>query len=391
MLRLAIKTLILTFVLVFLPSFFCLAKTVKYEDQTWDVSTIQKTIAPTPIIRNNLSLEALSMDSLQKKPIQTMATLWNDETIAAVDTIIASENKKATNASLVIKDDRAVNFDPGQEGRAVDLNALNQKLTTTNLEVDLPIVTSKADTSLNETNDLGINELVATGESSFKGSPKNRLHNIRVGAEKYNGLIIKPGQEFSFNQYLGDVDGEHGFLPELVIKKTGVEPEFGGGLCQVSSTTFRAAMNAGLPITARRNHSFAVQYYAPQGTDATIYPGSQDLKFINNLSSHLLIRTRIEGIKLYFDLFGTKDDRLVAFDGPYQYDKKTDGSMKATWTRRVTFNNETTEQIFKSTYQPPALFHKETVAATPNPDSNPPPSSQTPENTTPPISNQQTQ
>src|SRR4029077_4231542 len=123
----------------------------------------------------------------------------------------------------------------------------------------------------------------------------NRIHNITVGAAKFNGLIIKPGEEFSLKHSLVDVDDKHGFLPELVIKPEGVTPEFGGGLCQVSSTSFRAAMNAGFPITARRNHSFAVRYYAPQGTDATIYPGSSDLRFVNNLSSHALIETRIVG------------------------------------------------------------------------------------------------
>jgi vancomycin resistance protein YoaR len=152
------------------------------------------------------------------------------------------------------------------------------------------------------------------------------------------------------------------------MKKTGVVPEFGGGLCQVSSTTFRAAMNAGLPITARRNHSFAVQYYAPQGTDATIYPGVQDLKFQNNLQSPIVIRTKIDGRKLYFEFYGTKDDRTVAFDGPVQYDKQTNGALKATWTRHVTLNGETTTQTFNSTYQPPALFHKEEQKATPNPE-----------------------
>jgi vancomycin resistance protein YoaR len=177
----------------------------------------------------------------------------------------------------------------------------------------------------------------------------------------------------------------HGFLPELVIKPEGVTPEFGGGLCQVSTTTFRAAMNAGLPITARRNHSFAVQYYAPQGTDATIYPGSSDLKYTNNLTSALLIRTRIEGRKLYFDFFGTKDERAVTFDGPTVYDKKPDGSMKATWTRHVTLNGETKDQTFKSTYLPPALFHHDAViaGATSNPQATPAPAPTTPPPITP--------
>jgi hypothetical protein len=126
-------------------------------------------------------------------------------------------------------------------------------------------------------------------------------------------------------------------------------------------------MNAGLPITARRNHSYAVKYYAPQGTDATIYPGVQDFKFINDLPSHLLIRTRMEDNKLFYDFYGTKDNRLVSFDGPYQFDKQANGAMKAVWTRWVDYGGEKKEQVFNSTYQPPALFHTVAQASTPNP------------------------
>ena len=176
------------------------------------------------------------------------------------------------------------------------------------------------------------------------------------------------------------MDGEHGFLPELVIKPGGVVPEFGGGLCQVSTTAFRAAMNAGFPITERRNHSFAVSYYSPQGTDATIYPGSSDMKFVNNLSSSLLIETRIVGKKLYFDFYGTKDDRSVAFEGPTVYDRMPDGSMKATWIRHVTENGSTTTQTFNSNYLPPSLFEKDSTvqASTPNPQAAPSTSTPTP-------------
>jgi len=225
---------------------------------------------------------------------------------------------------------------------------------------------------LNQTNSLGINELVAVGESNFKGSHHNRIVNITVGAKTFDGIIIQPGAEFSFNDNLGEVDAAHGFLPELVIKADGVKPEYGGGLCQVSTTTFRAAMNAGLPITQRRNHSFAVAYYAPQGTDATIYPGALDLKFTNNLASPILIHTRIQDTKLYFEFYGTKDDRVVTFEGPVQYDKKPDGSMKATWTRHVTQNGQTTDQVFKSVYLPPALFHHEDTPTTTPPVPQPP-------------------
>ncbi|OGE80804.1 MAG: hypothetical protein A3H72_02975 [Candidatus Doudnabacteria bacterium RIFCSPLOWO2_02_FULL_48_8] len=310
--------------------------------------------------------------------------LLDPEELSQIEAVVAETNQKSASAKLVIENGRAVEFERGQNGQSVDVYALSQLLIKQAGLAFVPMFVSQPAVNLADTNSLGIAELVAVGESDFSGSPKNRIHNIKVGSAKYNGIIIQPSQEFSFNKFLGDVDAENGFLPELVIKRTGVVPEFGGGLCQVSSTAFRAAMNAGLPIVERRNHSFAVKYYAPQGTDATIYPGSTDLRFTNNLSSHLLIWTRIEGYKLYYDFYGTKDDRLVEFDGPTQYDKKADGSMKAIWTRHVSLNGQQSEQIFKSTYLPPALFHPEEQATTPNPQTPPEPAE-----TTQPTPNEQ--
>jgi vancomycin resistance protein YoaR len=232
--------------------------------------------------------------------------------------------------------------------------------------------TTKPENSLAALNDLGINELIGHGVSKFNGSPKNRRFNIKVGVEKMKGIIVPQGATFSFDDNLGPVDGEHGFLPELVIKANDTVPEFGGGLCQVSSTTFRAAMDAGVPITARRNHAYAVQYYAPQGTDATIYPGSADLKFVNDTPGALLIWPYFpDDNTLVFDFYGTKDDRQVVLDKPVQYDRKSDGSMKATWTRHVTKDGTTRDDVFKSAYRPPADFHHQTtfVSATGTPTS----------------------
>jgi vancomycin resistance protein YoaR len=359
------------------------AKTVNFQNQTWEVPVTLSSSTEKVTIRNDFDLNKLAQQYLTGKKSLESVALLNAESIVVMDEIETAVNQAPEDAKLLIVENKATEFHPGQNGQGVDVLALANLLRTNSETIDLPVIVSKPQKDLAQTNDLGINELVASGESDFKGSPRNRLHNIKVGADKFNGLVIAEGEEFSFNNYLGEVDGEHGFLPELVIKASGVTPEFGGGLCQVSSTTFRAAMNAGLPITARRNHSFAVQYYAPQGTDATIYPGSQDLKFVNNLASPILIRTRIEGTKLYFDFYGTKDDRQVAFEGPFQYDKKANGSMKATWTRHVTQSGETVTQVFESKYLPPALFYPapapETPPATPPIDpANPNPTIPTP-------------
>ena len=97
-------------------------------------------------------------------------------------------------------------------------------------------------------------------------------------------------------------------------------PEYGGGLCQVSTTAYRGVWEYGFPITGRRNHSFAVSYYAPHGTDATIYPPHTDMKFLNDSPGALLLQTYHENDRAYFIYYGTKDDRTAEVIGPYTWD-----------------------------------------------------------------------
>lgn len=185
------------------------------------------------------------------------------------------------------------------------------QLTTMTLEPTLEI-----DPILQE---QGVTELVETGYTTFRGSTTNRIHNINVGMDRFNGLIIQPGEEFSFNDNLGPVDASAGYRPELVIKSFGTIPEYGGGLCQVSSTMYRAALLSGLDITERDNHSYAVGYYAQvlgHGLDATIYPGVKDLKFVNNSGSTIVMQAYAEGTSAYFKFYGTKHIDRVELVGP---------------------------------------------------------------------------
>jgi hypothetical protein len=212
----------------------------------------------------------------------------------------------------------------------------------------------------------GIIELIATGETDYGGSPANRINNIRVGLNRYNGWLVPPGETASVIKRLGRVDETTGYLPELVIKGDKTIPEYGGGLCQVSTTVFRSILFAGLPITARRNHSYAVSYYDPQGLDATIYIPNPDLKFINDTEHHILLQTRMVGSKAFSNVYGTNVDRHVSLIGPYYYDYVTapparteysdelpkgeekivggqhDG-FKASWYRRISYRDETKE------------------------------------------------
>jgi vancomycin resistance protein YoaR len=96
-------------------------------------------------------------------------------------------------------------------------------------------------------------------------------------------------------------------------------PQDGGGLCQIGTTMFRAALASGFPITARQAHSYRVMYYEPAGTDATIYQPWPDLRFVNDSPNYILIQTHVSGNDLYFDFWGTKDGRVVEQTDPTIY------------------------------------------------------------------------
>jgi vancomycin resistance protein YoaR len=225
-------------------------------------------------------------------------------------------------------------------------------------DLTLDTITLKPEVTSTDLDKYGIKELLGEGTSNFRGSPKNRIHNIGVGAKKFNGVLIKPGEEFSFIKTLGPVDESTGYLPELVIKVDKTIPEYGGGMCQVSTTCFRAALNAGLKITARTNHAYPVQYYNPQGLDATVYIPKPDLMFVNDTSAYILIQTRIEGTQLFFDFFGTSDGRQTKIIGPFVTERGEAGAMKTIVTQEVyeANGNLLRRQEFKSKYDSPDKY-----------------------------------
>lgn len=203
-------------------------------------------------------------------------------------------------------------------------------------------------------------KLLSEGESDFGGSSLNRQINIKLGAGKFQGLALAPGEEFSFNQTLGEVGAQVGYKAELVVKNQKLIPEYGGGLCQVSTTLFRAAIKAGLPITERRGHSLPVRYYNPQGFDATIYPGVVDLKFKNDTNSYLIIQNQVENTKLKFQIYGPDHGRSVIVEGPVVYEQTPAGALKTIFTRTITeINGETISEKFYTSYKSPLLFPTE--------------------------------
>ncbi len=131
----------------------------------------------------------------------------------------------------------------------------------------------------------------------------NRSHNLELAAMTLDNTILAPGEVFSFNRTVGPRTVARGYREALIIIGGRFQPGLGGGICQVSSTLYNAALLAGLSMAERHNHSLAIPYLPP-GRDATIAYGSQDLRFKNHMEHPLYIKTFISPGRLTFNFYG---------------------------------------------------------------------------------------
>lgn len=282
---------------------------------------------------------------------------------------IAQEVDRAPkNAVLGIQNEKVVALELSKDGESLDLdnsidrilNALKKKETS----VTLAIKTIQAKVREDNLGELGIVELIGRGQSDASGSSSSRRTNIKVGSSKINGALIVPGEEFSLNKYLVPVDETNGFLPELVIKPGKLVKEYGGGLCQVATTTFRAALYSGVPITERKNHAFAVHYYdwpfSGPGVDATIYPPHPDVRFKNDTGHYILIQTSFSGNRLTYDFYGTKGERRAEIENPQYVVHNPDGSSQTIFYRNIYKGDKLIKRdSFVSFYKPASEFPRE--------------------------------
>lgn len=215
---------------------------------------------------------------------------------------------------------------PGQNGTRLDearaADAIGQAISQGNHAVTLatqPLAPKVTSANLDT---LGIDEVVSIGKSDFTGSADYRITNILAGMKLLNGMLIAPGAEFSFNNTVGEIDAANGFVEGHAIVNNRTQIEFGGGICQDSTTVFRAAFWAGLPITERKEHSYYISWYdkyglGPNGNgpglDAAIFTGVQDMRFVNDTDHWLLLqasanpKTAVAQVTLY----GTKPNREI--------------------------------------------------------------------------------
>ncbi len=283
---------------------------------------------------------------------------------------------------LKVENGKVLDFKPSLEGRELKVkeNAeliANQLFNPDTKDISLIVSTVVAPES---DNDYGIKELLAEGTSKFKGSISSRIHNIGVASSKVSGILVPPGEVFSFNKNVGQIDRSTGYKSAYVISGGRTVLGDGGGVCQVSTTVFRAALNAGFEIIERNPHSYRVGYYEQDsgpGLDASIFVPSADFKFRNDTQKHILVVSEFnaENFTLSYKIYGTPDGRKVEVGKPEILSKRSApptiyeddpnlakgqrrqvesavGGASVQFTRKVIKDGETIlNDVFKSNYR----------------------------------------
>jgi vancomycin resistance protein YoaR len=223
-------------------------------------------------------------------------------------------NRPARNAGFGISSGGSVGLIPSRPGRALDIPKTAANLLTAAFSRDartarVVVATAKPGRTTQEARALGIRGLVGSYETIY-GGDVNRVHNVQLVARLLDGHLIAPGATFSFNQATGARTAKKGFREAPVIINGELGTGLGGGVCQVSTTVFNAAYEAGVKITSRTNHALYISHY-PLGRDATVNYPDVDLRFVNDTPHWLLLRTFVGSYSLTVGLYGAPQHRRV--------------------------------------------------------------------------------
>lgn len=291
-------------------------------------------------------------------------------------------NKLPLGQVISVKDGKVQEFRIMQSGVEIDnekfYNEFKRVFFDNRIAMEIPLKEIK---SSRDGSEYGIFSLLGKGVSKFTGSTRARIQNLTLAAQRTNGVLVTPGKEYSFNQAMGEISGSTGYAIAYIISQGRTVLGEGGGVCQTSTTLFRAVLNAGLPITSRHPHAYRVGYYeieSPVGFDASVFQPSLDFKFKNDTPGYVLVQSYadLNTSTLTFEIYGTPDGRKVEISqvrlynvsappAPLYQDDPTlvKGIVKqvdfsawggvAEFTRKVTRGDEVLfEDIYKSVYQP---------------------------------------
>lgn len=244
-----------------------------------------------------------------------------------LDTIATSIDQPAVDARFRFSNGILEVIKAEVEGREVDRDVLATALLAklvapSDREIEIPVRLTKPKVTAAMLPNLGIKDLLGRGVSRYTGSIIGRNQNIALAASRVNGALVAPGESFSLYKTIGDVSQGTGYALSYVIVGRRTELDYGGGVCQISTTLFRGALNAGLPIVERHPHAFRVGYYeldSAAGLDASIYFPYSDFRFRNDTPGYILIQTINDPstATLTFEFYGTSDGRQSKLTTPF--------------------------------------------------------------------------
>ena len=271
--------------------------TLWFEDQSWSLE-------PERLA------EFMTMDPGENGEMEL--TLHHDPMVEYLAGLIGDINRSPRNAEIAWGGESVVATSPSQNGIERDLYGtvarIEEAIANRERSVEVAYNTVRPAIDSNNLGELGIDGLMSQGQSAFWNSAPSRVHNIQVAASYLNGTVIPPGQEFSFNRAVGEISLERGYEEGYVIEAEATVEGVGGGVCQVSTTVFRAAFFSGLPITERHPHAYIVGFYEqgnwPLGFDAAIFQPDLDFRFVNSTDSYMLLHTHVADGQIYVNLYG---------------------------------------------------------------------------------------
>lgn len=301
---------------------------------------------------------------------------------AYLEEIASNVNKLPKGQVSQVEGDRVVSFRLVEDGFELDKDATTEEFKDAYFgEKNIAYVKTRDVSGPQSAAQYGIYALLGEGRSKFTGSAQGRINNLTLAASRIDGVLVPPGSIFSFNDAVGEISAATGYDSAWIILGSKTVLGHGGGVCQTSTTMFRAILNAGLPVVTRHPHAYRVYYYeieSPIGIDASVYQPSLDLQFKNDTPNYVLIQTEwdLNEYELVFRLYGTPDGREVEITEPvvtnvtsappaeYRDDptlpkgvvKQIDfaaGGASASFNRTVTKDGEVLyDDTFKTNYRP---------------------------------------
>jgi len=279
-------------------------KVIGVEIKEWELTLEQK-------------LDFLTYDPLKKK-------LGFDKVAfrSYLEGISSEVNQLPRGKVTEVSGGRVLGFQLYKDGVEIDTDETTENFKDAYFGLeDLAYVQTKSISGPRDAQQYGIFALLGEGVSRFTGSATGRINNLTLAASRTDGVLVPPGSIYSFNDAVGEISAATGYDSAWIIYGNQTILGHGGGVCQTSTTLFRAILNAGLPVVTRHPHAYRVYYYeieSPVGIDASVYQPTLDLRFKNDTPNYVLVQTNwdLNEYRLVFRLYGTPDGRKVEISEP---------------------------------------------------------------------------